>query len=55
MTDHPGPFAHPFTEPATSPPTIRRLTIRKNTTAGIVYRVEAAMIGPQFAPPRPKK
>jgi hypothetical protein len=29
--------------------------MRKNTTTGMVYRVEAAMIGPHWAPPRVKK
>src|SRR5262249_33181153 len=46
---------HPFTAPATSPPTSRRRTTRKKRTTGIVYIVDAAMIGPHCAPPRPKK
>ncbi len=46
---------HPFTAPATRPPTRRRRTIMKKISTGIVYRVEAAMIGPHCAPPRPKK
>ncbi len=46
---------HPFTAPATSPPTSRRRTMRKKIITGIVYSVDAAMIGPHCAPPRPKK
>ena len=48
-------LGHPFTAPATSPPTSLRRTIRKKITTGIVYIVDAAMIGPHCAPPRPKK
>jgi hypothetical protein len=35
------PGAHPFTAPATRPAVIRRWTRRKNTTTGMVYRVDA--------------
>ncbi len=50
-----GVGSHPFTAPATSPPTSRRRTTRKKIITGIVYKVDAAMIGPHWAPPRPKK
>ncbi len=46
---------HPFTAPATRPPTRRRRTIMKKISTGMVYSVDAAMIGPHCAPPRPKK
>jgi len=42
--------AHPFTAPATRPPARRRRTSRKKAMTGIVNSVDAAMIGPHWAP-----
>ena len=42
--------AHPFTAPATRPAARRRWTSRKKAMTGIVNSVEAAMIGPHWAP-----
>ena len=43
--------AHPFTAPATRPDEMRRCTMRKKATTGIVNRVEAAMVAPQSTVP----
>ncbi len=48
-----GVLAHPFTAPAIRPLVMRRWTMRKKTSTGIVNRVEAAMIDPQSTVPRP--
>ena len=46
-------LAHPFTAPAIRPLVMRRWTMRKKISTGIVNRVEEAMIDPQSTVPRP--